>query len=58
MTVHWNHNAASFECDSCDEILDTNEDEFAAAWSKARDAGWRSKKIGTEWVHGCPGCGV
>lgn len=47
------------ECDSCDEVFQGDEgDEFAAVWSAAKRDGWRTKKIGDEWVHGCERCGV
>jgi ribosomal protein L37AE/L43A len=48
-----------WECDSCDETFDSEEgEEFATAWARAKREGWKSKKIGTEWLHGCPKCGV
>jgi hypothetical protein len=47
------------ECDSCDEVFVGDEDtEFLEVWGSARREGWRTKKIGDEWVHGCPRCGV
>lgn len=47
------------ECDSCDEIFEGAEDEeWAPVWSAARREGWKSLKIGKDWVHGCPKCGV
>lgn len=48
-----------FNCDSCEEVLEGDEDiEFAAVWAEAKRDGWRSKKIGSDWVHGCSKCGV
>lgn len=47
------------ECDCCDEVFKGEEAwEFAAVWAEARRDGWRSKKIGNDWVHGCPRCKV
>lgn len=47
------------ECDSCSETHGGDEgDEFAAVWAEAKRDGWRTKKIGNDWVHGCPKCGV
>ena len=47
------------ECDSCDEVFEGEPgDEFSVVWKAAKDDGWRTKKIGDEWVHGCERCGV
>lgn len=47
------------ECDSCDEVFEGDKgDEFAVVWKAAKDDGWRTKKIGNDWVHGCGKCGV
>lgn len=43
-----------FECDCCDEVLETEEKEWDEAKAKFREAGWRAKQIAAEWVHGCP----
>ena len=52
-------NKILIECDSCDEVFSSNEgEEWSAVWASAKQEGWRSKKIGNEWVHGCPKCGV
>jgi hypothetical protein len=45
-----------FECDSCGENYDSQTNEFHAAWAEAKDLGWRSRKIGQDWVHSCPDC--
>jgi hypothetical protein len=45
------------ECDSCDEIFEGDERaEFAAVWTGAKRDGWRSRKIGEDWIHKCPKC--
>jgi len=47
------------ECDSCDEVFEGDEgEEFAVVWNAAKREGWRTKKIGEEWVHGCGKCRV
>ena len=46
------------ECDTCDEVFDGESGDFAEVWTAAKREGWRTKKIGSEWVHGCPKCGV
>lgn len=52
------HGKISFECDSCPEIFDADTDDFSDAWERAKADGWRSRKIATEWLHGCARCGV
>lgn len=52
-------NKIFIECDSCDEVFEGDEGaEWSDVWGAAKRDGWRSKKIGDEWVHGCPKCGV
>lgn len=46
------------ECDACDETFEGDKgDDFDAVWPVARDAGWKARQIGSEWVHTCPDCG-
>lgn len=45
-------------CDTCDEQFAESGDDFKKVWAAAKAAGWRTRKIGDEWVHGCPDCGV
>lgn len=52
------HGKVLIECDSCDEVFDEDSDDFKIVWAAAKRDGWRTKKIGNEWVHGCPKCGV
>jgi hypothetical protein len=47
-----------FECDSCDEVLDTETKDFDEALANLRRAEWSARKIGRDWIHGCPKCGV
>lgn len=47
------------ECDTCDTVFEGEKgDEFAVVWKAAKDDGWKSRKIGDEWLHGCGKCGV
>lgn len=46
------------ECDSCDEVLDTDTADFSEAREIMKREGWRVRLIAKEWLHGCPKCGV
>jgi hypothetical protein len=46
------------ECDSCDEVLDARTKDFSEARTIMQREGWKVRKIGGEWIHGCPNCGV
>lgn len=50
------HGKLVFECDCCPETFEGESVEFAEAWAAAKRDGWRSKKIGEEWVHSCGKC--
>lgn len=52
------HGRIVFECDSCDEVLETGERDFQIAWTLAQEDGWTSRKIGGDWQHSCPNCGA
>lgn len=53
------HNKILIECDSCDEVFEGKDsEEWAAVWTAAKRDGWRTRKVGDEWVHGCARCGV
>lgn len=52
------HGKIVIECDSCDEVFEGKSAEWNEVWPEAKREGWKSKKIGSEWVHGCPKCGV
>lgn len=54
--IDYQGGAIVFECDSCDEVLESGQADFNSAWNLAKREGWRARKIGTEWVHECPGC--
>jgi hypothetical protein len=45
-----------FECDECGNALETEQADFSSAWNLAKRERWRTRKIGNDWVHKCPGC--
>lgn len=46
----------TYECDACDETLETGETEFGDALVMFRRDGWRAEKVGDEWTHLCSAC--
>lgn len=46
------------ECDSCDEALDTQTQDFSECRALMQREGWKVRKFGGEWIHGRPNCGV
>lgn len=56
MTIHRDKGEITFECDGCDETLDTAEEHWPHAQRKFRDDGWRAEKVGADWLHLCAGC--
>lgn len=46
----------SFTCDTCGETENSRTDEFNAAWADAKEDGWKTQKVGNDWVHTCPTC--
>jgi len=49
------HGKIIIECDSCEDVFEgAVGDEWSVVWPAAQRDGWRSRKIGNEWVHGCP----
>ncbi len=48
-------NLIIFICDSCDEFLETETDDFQEALSVLRSNNWTAKKAG-EWQHICDNC--
>lgn len=43
-----------FECDCCDETLETETEEWSTAKATLDREGWKALKVADEWVHGCP----
>lgn len=50
------HGQIVFECDGCDETIETGEDEWNEAMAQFRSERWRAEKVGDEWTHLCPRC--
>jgi hypothetical protein len=46
----------TYECDACDETLETGESEWNDALAEFRRSGWLAEKVGSEWTHLCPRC--
>ena len=46
----------TFECDACDDTIETGESEWNDAMVDFRRLGWRSEKVGVDWTHLCPKC--
>lgn len=56
MSHHQQYGFFVFECDECDEPLETEENNFGAAQKVAKEAGWANVKDGNKWGNLCPGC--
>lgn len=53
------HSRIVIECDSCDATEESEKGEqFEPFWSRLKNEGWKAKRIGNDWVHGCPKCGI
>ena len=52
------HGDIVIECDSCDEILETETSDFGSALNLMKREGWRARKIGEDWCHFCSKCEV
>lgn len=46
------------ECDACGDVLDTETKDFDEARACMQREDWKVRKIGRDWIHGCPRCGV
>lgn len=57
MTTHRERGDIVFECDGCDETLETAVEDFALANSLRKTENWSAEKVGDEWLHLCPSCG-
>lgn len=61
MTIERDGRRIVIECDTmrCSATFEGEEgDAFETVWPAAKRAGWKTRKIGTDWIHGCPRCGV
>ncbi|WP_439392362.1 hypothetical protein ACRQ5Q_22465 [Bradyrhizobium sp. PMVTL-01] len=52
------HGKFVVECDSCGDTLQTDTRDFEEAREVMRLNDWKARKIGRDWIHGCPECGV
>lgn len=72
MPWHKSDEAVTFECDTCDLIVDCDtktvrdtaeqpnaqDSDFAICWRYMQGIGWRSfKREGRLWAYHCPTCG-
>lgn len=48
------HGKFVVECDSCDETLETDYDDFSEAVRHMRREGWGTERVGAMWIHACP----
>jgi hypothetical protein len=46
-----------FECNVCGQSLEPDTADFNEAKRTLDDNGWRARKIGSDWLHGCDKCG-
>jgi hypothetical protein len=44
------------ECDSCNEVLDTETADFDECREMMKREGWKVRKVGSEWIHACQNC--
>lgn len=48
--------AIVFECDRCDEEIETETRDFQISIETIRENGWSSEKVAGECLHLCPSC--
>lgn len=53
MTIDGIKGKLAFICNNCDEGLETEQSDFAAARQAMQDEGWITRKRGDEWEHFC-----
>ena len=58
MTLHRERgNIIAFECDGCDEALDTGTADFNEAREELKAERWQTRNGGGDvWLHYCPSC--
>lgn len=56
MSSERNGGRHTFCCDTCGEVIDTEENEFNAALGFAKGEGWRAYPVQGVWCHACPDC--
>lgn len=56
MTVDRQKGNVVFECDACNETLETKTSNFSAAMNLLHHEGWKARREDGEWVHYCDKC--
>jgi hypothetical protein len=56
MSITRDYSLIVFECDDCQETLETGTHDWYEALGRMREAGWRSEREGDQWRHRCPDC--
>ena len=52
------HGTIVFECDSCNEVLETETRNFDGALAILKRKDWKAQKIGELWIHACHNCEI
>ena len=52
------HGKIVFECDSRNEVLETEALDIDDALSILKRKQWKAQKIGRDWIHACPECEI
>lgn len=52
------HGRLVVECDAYSAVLETETKDFDEAREAMRREEWKVRKVGSDWIHGCPKCGV
>lgn len=58
MTIERRSGNVVFVCDTCEDELETNTDDWSDALAIAKREDWKFEKVGRDWIHGCPRCGT
>lgn len=45
-----------YECDGCEEVLETRESDFAMAREKFKEEEWAARLVKGKWEHYCKRC--
>jgi hypothetical protein len=48
------HGKLVIECDACDETFQGDNDNWQEVWPAAKRDGWKTRKVGDDWLHMCP----
>lgn len=54
MTIERRDRKVVIECDVVNCPDEVEGDDWESLWRSVSASGWRAKKIGRDWVHGCP----